>query len=173
MRGLGIVLGVSGGVGTALLLRAWAKARDERDRAAILKLAAEAGVAQIAHDRAKLLAVHPVFQPAVVPAIVPVAPPAVPRQIPDSPLTPEAGRLYRVVVNVNFPASLAAGVSDVKRQAEKSGFQDVLVSKTKPQGWPGSVNGDYYVTATYAGGPASMARSYLGGEVAIKDVWEG
>jgi hypothetical protein len=172
MKGLGVVLGVSGSLGAALLLRAWAKTRDERDRAALAKLAAEAGAAQLALDRARLLAVPPAFHPAVVP----IAPPPVvqaPRQVSDSPLTPEAGHLYRVVVNVSFPASLAAGVSDVKRQAEKNGFQDVAVSKTKPSGWPGSVNGDYYVTATYAGGPASLARSYLGGEVSIKDVWEG
>jgi len=171
VKGLGITLGVSGAVGTALLLRAWAKGRDARDRAVLQKLAAQAGIAQLAFERSRLLVNPPAFHPAVVPP----PPPAVqaPRQVSDSPLSPEPGHLYRVVVNVNFPASLAAGVSDVKRQAEKNGFQDVVVAKTKPAGWPGSVNGDYYVTATYAGGPASLARSYLGGEVSIKDVWEG
>jgi len=170
VKGLGITLGVSGGIGAVLLLRAWAKGRDARDRATLQKLAAEAGLAQLAFERSRLLVSPTAFRPAVV-APPPIA--AAPRQVSDSPLSPEAGRLYRVVVNVNFPASLAAGVSDVKRQAEKNGFQNVTVSKTKPPGWPGNVRGDYYVSATYGGGPASLARSYLGGEVSIKDVWEG
>jgi len=176
---LNAILTVSGGLGVALLLRAWAKAKDETDRATLRKLAQEAGAAQISRDIASKIARNRELPHDSLPSFIQPsqpaqpAPPAAPRQIQDSTLAPVAGRMYRVVVNVNFPASLAAGVSDVKSQAEKNGFQNVVVSKTMPAGWPGGVTGDYYVTAIYAGGPVDMARSYLGGEVVIKDVWEG
>ena len=77
-----------------------------------------------------------------------------------------------MTVDVSFPASLAADVNKVKREAEKKGFQNLSVSKQRPGGWPGA-NGSYYVTGTYGGGPAAMERSYAGGQVSIKDVWEG
>jgi pimeloyl-ACP methyl ester carboxylesterase len=164
------VLAVAGSVGGVLLLRAWAKARDERDLSEIRRLVMEASAAQLANERKLASALPPRVSPPV-PGPAPL--PLPPRQINEATLTPQAGRLYHVTVDVNFPASLAANASDVKHQAEKNGFENVNVSKTKPVGWPGSTSGDYYVTATYAGGPLVMERSHGGGQVKIKDVWEG
>ena len=83
----------------------------------------------------------------------------------------QPGRSYKAVVNVSFPLSLAANATKVVGQAQKQGFAGVNVSESMPQGWPGSTQGDYYITGTYSGPPMAMASSHAAGQVTIVDAW--
>jgi len=115
--------------------------------------------------------------PSPVPGPQPPAPtpiPIVAAHVISGPLVAENGRLYRATVDISAPASWIADTDKVHNQAIKAGFTDVSVQKgRKPAGWPGSQSGDYYVTGIYSGSQKTMARSYLGGEVSIVEVWEG
>jgi len=60
------------------------------------------------------------------------------------------GHTYFAVVELNGLAS-AGSASNVKAEAEKLGFRDVAVFTDRPQFWPGSRRGTYYVRGTYRG----------------------
>lgn len=170
-----LMIASAGIVGGGLYLRSWAKAREARDRALLAEMIARISQEQKSRD-ARVLPPSSPFEPAVrhdvfIPPPAPVIPVG-PRQVSGESLSPTPGALYRVTVDVNFPTSIGVGEGSVKKQAQDHGFSNVIVTKQKPSGWPGQ-SGSYYVTGTYTGGPAAMARSYLGGQVNIKDVWEG
>jgi len=57
------------------------------------------------------------------------------------------------------------------------GFRDVIVTTGGvPSSWPlearSGPKADYYVEATYAGTPTTVARSQGGGQVHLLDAWE-
>jgi hypothetical protein len=173
---LDIALTAGGTLGAFLLLRAWAKDRDARDRKALADILTKISREQAERDAARAQRTADMTRPKIfVPTpegrTVP-APPSGPRQIMGNQLSPTPGSFYRVTVDVKFPASVMATSAKVQREAEKNGFTNVNVSTSRPQGWPGE-NGSYYVSATYSGEPKPMDRSYAGGQVVIKDVWEG
>jgi hypothetical protein len=106
------------------------------------------------------------------PPFVPQGPTG-PRQLTGDPLTPEPGGRYWATVQVHAPASFFASKSKVKAAAEAKGFTNVGVSDTRPSGWPGTAQGSYYVSGTYAGAPQTMARTAAMGQVNAVDVWKG
>lgn len=98
--------------------------------------------------------------------------PTGPRQLGGGFLPVTPGGNYRATVVTRAPLSWLANKDKVRSQAESKGFRNVVVSTSKPAGWPGSLVGDYYVSATYQGAPTSMERTYAGGQVNIVDAWQ-
>lgn len=164
MKFLDTALTAGGTLGGFILLRAWARDKDARDRKALADI-----IAKISREQAELTRPK-IFVPTPEGPVVPA--PSGPKLLSGGSLSPVPGNFYRVTVDVRFPASMLATSAKVKREAEKNGFTNVSVSTSRPQGWPGD-NGSYYVSATYNGEPKEMARSYAGGQVVIKDAWEG
>lgn len=103
----------------------------------------------------------------------PVAPPLPTGPVQLSSLLAHPGQRYRAVVDINGMLSLAGNVTNVRKQAEGQGFTRTFVTKTRPADWPGSITGDYYIDGTYQGAPKTFDRSYAGGSVKVKDVWQG
>jgi hypothetical protein len=95
------------------------------------------------------------------PASAPLPPPSPGNaaRLVTGPLTATPGHRYYVTVTVGFPASIAASQSKVASLATSKGFTDVSVSTSRPQGWPGQVAGDYYITGVYRGTPTSFDRN--------------
>jgi hypothetical protein len=83
------------------------------------------------------------------------------------------GVRYRAAVDINGMLSVIANVTNVRKQAEGQGFTQTFVTKTRPADWPGAISADYYITGIYQGPPKTFDRSYAGGSVQVKDVWQG
>jgi len=173
-KAIDIALTAGGSVGAFLLLRSWARDRDARDRKALAEIIAKISREQAQRDAERARRSAELTKPQIVtpPGASPIPVPSGPRRVAGDQLVPTSGAFYRVTVDVKFPASMMASMSKVKKEAENHGFTNVNVSKDRPPGWPGS-SGSYYVSASYSGEPRTMARSYAGGQVVIKDVWEG
>lgn len=92
-----------------------------------------------------------------------------------NPIPVAPGQRYRVTLVTHGAASALATDARVISEAQSRGFTNVSASKNKPAGWPGSANGDYYVSATYSGAPKTQARTegnFLG-SVDVAEVWLG
>jgi hypothetical protein len=114
----------------------------------------------------------PAFQRDLQPSAA--APRPAPMLVRDSPINVVPGQTYHVTL-VTHRAANVASEGQVVREAQNRGFTNVSVSKGKPVGWPGSMNGDWYVSALYAGGPKTQARTEGGilGSVDVVEVWQG
>lgn len=98
---------------------------------------------------------------------------AQPSQLTGDPILLLKGRTYFAVLHTTGVIDAAANPDRVKSEGEKQGFRDVFVSKARPQFFPGSATGDYYVRATYAGDDRDIARkqSVFLGSVSLLDAW--
>lgn len=109
----------------------------------------------------------------------PAAPPPPPsgrgQLLGEGPITVFPGMTYFATVETNGSVDAAANVDRVKAKAEAEGFRDVVVSKTRIDHWPGTIDGDYFVRATFVGkAPRSFPRRkevFLGSAV-LRDAWE-
>ncbi len=110
----------------------------------------------------------------------PMAPPAPsptpsggPLQITQGPIIAFPGRTYFVALSVSGLVSGLASPAAVERVARARGFTDVVVFTSRPQNWPGTLTGDFYVRGTYAGAQAEFQRktSTFALSVVLNDVW--
>jgi len=95
------------------------------------------------------------------------------------PLVAQPGKFYSVVVETTGALNLGASESAIASKATDLGFKSVQVFRQKPPGWPGRVNGQWYVAGTFgASAPKTLDRTVsvgpwgLGGHVNVLDVWE-
>jgi hypothetical protein len=165
--------------GFLLMVRDACKRRDREDAAEIRRQVDMLAAVQKFNDEEALRKSRLVVPPFPItpPVTPPVAPPVEPlptalRQLTGSPLHPIPGRKYYVTAQVEFPATLIASISAVQGQAQDHGFVDVGVSDKRPENWPSTAKGNYFVTGRYAGVPTPLDRSYVAGQVKIVDVWE-
>ncbi len=102
------------------------------------------------------------------------SPSAAPVLVQGDPIPILPGQPYRVTLVTHRGANVASE-GQVRAEAQKRGFVNVIASKGKPAGWPGAANGDWFVSATYAGAPRTQARSEGGflGSVDVVEVWQG
>lgn len=172
MKKLELLLVGAGTVGAILIGRAYFRAQDEKERQKIRALGAAAAEA----ERQRLLA-EAAKQAATLPKPGPTPPPPPAfRQVPiGTTLTALPGHRYLVTIETNGSVNAAASESAVANYARDEHFTDVIVSKTKPAGWPSPASGDYYLTGTFSGpAPKTFDRKtgvFLG-SVVVLDAWE-
>ena len=135
-------------------------------------LAAVVGVGYlIAHTSKEGLAELRRAPPPRLPAPGDVLPPVLGRPVRLSePFGLVPGGRYIASITVSFPLSVAAGASDVAKEARDIGFADAVVTKSRLAN-PPVTKGDYYVTGTFSGAPRAFPRSNAKGQVTVEDVW--
>lgn len=73
------------------------------------------------------------------------------RIVGDGPIVAFPGMTYFVAVETNGSVDSVATVARVKAKAEAEGFRDVMVEEERPELWPITSEGDYFVRATFRG----------------------
>lgn len=112
----------------------------------------------------------PVPKPSIPPTPAPTE--TKPVLLTANPVPVVAGRRYRVILAVGFPFSFAANEATVKKEAEDLGFRNVKAQRQRPEDFPGSRQGDYYIEGTWGGGGTTLARPTVPG-ISLVEVWEG
>lgn len=172
MNNLSFVLLVAGGAGALVLVRRLAQVWDEQDLRSVRAQAYALGRLQAERDArsASYGVYHPDAPLTPTGPYVPVALPVAHKEpVRLGPLKAVPGQRYRAAVDV----SVSADAGDVRKQTEKKGFRDVVVSSTRPPDWPSGIETRWYVDGVYAGGPTTFDRSYALGLVKIREVFEG
>lgn len=175
MKKLDVALIGVGALGIFLLVRHDLKQKEEAERQKIRGL----GNALAEAERLRLEALEAERRrglPPPTPGSTTPSQPAAPRLVQImGPLVTVPGRRYLVNIETNGSVNAAASVSKIGDFARKEGFSDVNVSEVKPQGWPSSAGGDYFLEGTYAGSaPKTWERktSVFLGSVVVLDAWE-